>query len=312
MFWLWRRDQSGAFHFSSAVLLEGIAASWKIRFSWVPFVLRAVALTVLAFALTGPRTPLEESKSTTEGIDIVLALDVSGSMAAEDFMLNGQRQSRLEVIKNVVKDFIKERHSDRIALVAFGGRAYTVCPPTTDYDWLNANLDRLHLGVVEDGTAIGSGLSSALARLKNSKAKSRIIILLTDGGNNAGKIDPMTAAQAAKGLGVKIYTIGAGTTGLAPFPVMMFGRKVYQNVRVDLEEEPLKEIARLTGAQYFRATDTASLKDIYKEIDRLEKTKIEQVGWREYREMFAVFTYAALALLLLEVLLANTIFLKIP
>jgi Ca-activated chloride channel homolog len=310
----WSKGQAApSFRFSSTALFEKIDATWKSRFAFVPSLLRISALVLFLVALSGPQTVLEESDIETEGIDIMLAVDCSGSMAAEDFTINGQRINRLEVVKQVVQEFINGRHNDRIGFIAFSAKAYTICPLTTDYNWLITNLARVRLGMMQDGTAIGSGVASAVGRLKNSKTKSKIIILLTDGINNAGSVDPLTAAKAAQALGIKVYTIGAGTKGVAPFPARdFFGQTVYQNVQIDIDENTLSEIARLTGGQYFRATDTDSLRKIYKEIDSLEKTKIEETGYKEYTELFVYFLAAALIFLLLEVILANTVFLKIP
>ncbi|MBF0489962.1 MAG: VWA domain-containing protein [Candidatus Omnitrophica bacterium] len=312
-FYFWcSRKKDASFQIPSATLAQGAPKGWKARFYRLPVYLRWIALVLLIVALSGPRKFLDETLVTSEGIDIVLALDVSGSMSAEDFMINGQRKNRLDIIKSVVKEFVDKRVSDRIGVVIFGSRAYTVCPLTNDYNWLKANLSRVRLGVIEDGTAIGSGISSSLLRLKDSKAKSRIIILLTDGSNNAGRIDPMTAAEMARTMGVKVYTIGAGTKGLAPMPVQMFGQTVYQNVQVDLQEEPLQKIAQLTGARYFRATDTEALRQIYQNIDALEKTKIETKGYRQYQELFWILVLAALGLVAVDILLANTLLLKLP
>jgi Ca-activated chloride channel homolog len=188
-----------------------------------------------------------------------------------------------------------------------------VCPLTTDHAWLGANLDRVDFGLIEDGTAIGSAIASGANRLKGVKAKSKIMILLTDGINNAGKIDPMAAAEAAKAIGVRVYTIGAGSRGPVPYPTMdLFGRRVYQNVQIDIDEDTLKKIAELTSGQYFRATDTESLKAIYDQIDKLEKVKIEEQGYRQYEEYFDKVLLAALLVLILEVVLGKTVFLKIP
>jgi Ca-activated chloride channel family protein len=308
-----RKAKEPAFIFSSTEIMSSMASSWKSRLSFLPWLIRLLALVILIVALAGPRQVSIDAKISTEGLDIVLAVDVSGSMAAEDFTINGKRLNRLEIIKSVVAEFIDARSLDRIGLVAFGSRAYTVCPLTMDHDWLKVNLERVRLGIVEDGTAIGSGISSAVLRLKKSEAKSKIIVLLTDGVNNAGKIDPITAAGTAQALKVKIYTIGAGTKGLAPFPVQdMFGRKFYQQVQIDLNEDELKKIASLTGGQYFRATDTDSLRSIYKEIDRMEKTKVEQTGYKQYEEFFWILVIAGLSLLLIEIILSNTLFLKVP
>ena len=312
--WLRRLKRTPSFRFSSTGLLTGISQTWKIKFNFIPFVLRLTALVLFVVALAGPRQVLEESKHKTEGIEIVLTLDCSGSMAAEDFMSDGKRYNRLMIIKNVVKDFIARRHDDRIALIAFGGLAFTVCPLTTDYDWLLTNLDRLQLEMFQDQrTAIGSAISSSLNRLKTSKAKSKIIILLTDGVSNAGKIEPVQAAKMAQAMNVKIYTIGAGSNGLVPFPARdLFGRTVYQYGQIDLDEDTLKEIARLTNGRYFRAADTESLRHIYQEIDSLEKTTIEETGYKEYKQLFVWFLAGGLFLLLIEIILSNTVFLRIP
>ena len=270
-------------------------------------------MILLLIALAGPRKMLAQSKLTSEGIDIVLALDVSGSMSAEDYVINGQRISRLDIIKSTVEDFIKQRNDDRIGLIVFGSQAYTVCPLTTDHEWLLENLRQVRVGLIEDATAIGSGIATSLLRLKNSKAKSRIIVLLTDGVNNSGKIDPLTAAKTAQALGIKIYTIGAGTTGIVPFPVTdQFGNKHYEQAQFDLDEDTLKKIAVMTGGEYFRAADTESLRNIYAQIDKLEKTKIEEKGYKQYEPLFWYFVDAALGLLALEIILTNTVFLKIP
>lgn len=311
--WSRRRQHAASLRFPSGDLVSALYKTWKIRFAGVPFYLRLIALMLFIFALAGPRAILEESKHESEGIDIVLAIDGSGSMAAEDFTLNGRRYNRLEVVKNVVKDFIDGRHSDRIALIAFAGLAYTVSPLTTDYSWLKTNLERVTLNMMENGTAIGSAISASLSRLQKSTAKSKIIILLTDGINNRGKVDPIAAGQAAKALGVKIYTIGAGTNGLAPYPTQdIWGRRGYQNEPVKIDEITLKRIADITEGQYYRATDTNSLRQIYQEIDRLEKTKIEETGYREYKELFGYFLGAALIFLLLALVFENTVFLRLP
>lgn len=307
-----KRKREASFRFPSTQIVEEIRGSWKAKLYRLPYYLRWVGIALLIVGLAGPRKVLDQTMVTSEGVEIVLAIDISGSMAAEDFVINGRRQNRLEVIKSVVKEFIDKRQSDRLGLVVFGTRAYTVCPLTTDYNWLKENLARVRLGLVEDGTAIGSGIASSILRFKDSHSKSKVVILLTDGVNNAGSLDPLTAANMAKTMGVKIYTIGAGTNGLAPMPVSMFGRVVYQNVQVNIDEKPLKKIAELTRAKYFRATDTDSLRQIYKEIDLLEKTKITTKGYRQYRELFWIFVLGALGLLVLDIILANSLLFKIP
>ncbi len=312
--YLWRKkDVSASLRFSSRKLAENFKPTLKFIVAGNLVYLRIIALILVVLALARPRLPLQETKVQTEGIDIVLTIDCSGSMLAEDFKINGQRQNRLEVAKKAIEDFIKKRTSDRIGMVAFAARAYTVCPLTLDYDWLLKNLERVKIGSIEDGTSVGSAISSSLNRLENSRAESKVIVLLTDGVNNVGKISPLTAAQAAKALGIKIYTIGAGTKGLVPYPVKdPWGRTVYQNVEIPIDEKTLKEIARLTGGRYFSATDTESLREIYNEIDALEKTPVEEKGYREYKELFSVFLTAGLIILVLEIFLTNTLLRRLP
>lgn len=311
--WQRRRQQDPSFRFSSVAMAGASGQTWKAQFAFLPYMFRLIALVLFVVALAGPQSILEESKITTEGIDIMLAVDCSGSMAAEDFTINGKRINRLEVIKNAVAEFIAGRRSDKIGFVAFSAKAYTVCPLTTDYNWLNTNLSRVRLGMIQDGTAIGSAIATSVGRLKNSDAKSKVLIVLTDGINNAGSVDPVSAARVAQAQGIKIYTIGAGTKGFAPYPVQDFlGRVMYQQVKIDIDEDTLKKVAGITNGQYFRATDTDSLRKIYKEIDGLEKTKIEETGYREYKELFVYVLAAALVCLLLEIILVNTVFLKIP
>jgi len=316
LLFLYKQKKQGsvsAFKFSSGELVGKLKSSLKLKLSQNLIYLKLFAVVLLIFALARPQTPVADSKIQSEGIDIVLALDCSTSMLAEDFKLGGQRQSRIEVIKSVVKDFIMGRKNDRIAIVAFAARAYTVCPLTLDYGWLLNNLDRVKTGLVEDGTALGSGIATSLNRLKDSKAKSKIVILLTDGRNNTGKISPLTASEAAKALKIKVYTIGAGSKGPVPYPVKdFFGNTVYQPIEIDIDEDTLIKIADMTGAKYFRATDTESLRKIYKEIDALEKTAIEEKGYLEYNELFSLFLVTALLILLLEIVLSNTILRKIP
>jgi len=308
-----RRRTSSSFRFSSLSLMSQLETTWRLRWSFVPWILRVLVLVLLLIALAGPRKLLAQSKLTSEGIDIVLALDVSGSMSAEDYVINTQRISRLDIIKQTVEKFIEERNDDRIALIVFGSQAYTVCPLTTDHDWLLENLRQVRVGLIQDATAIGSGIATSLLRLKNSRAQSKIIVLLTDGVNNSGKIQPLDAAKMAQALGVKIYTIGAGTKGIVPFPVTdQLGNHYYENAQFDLDEDTLKKIAVITGGEYFRAADTESLRHIYSEIDKLEKTKIDQKGYKQYEPLFGFFVIAAMVLLAVEIILTNSLFLKIP
>jgi Ca-activated chloride channel family protein len=306
-------ERHPALRFSTGRLLYGAGSTFKLRLHKGVIMVRLVVLFLIIAALSRPQLMLQESRIETEGIDIVLALDTSTSMLAEDFKLGGKRENRLEVVKNVVKDFINNRHSDRIGIVAFASGAYSISPLTLDYGWLMQNLDRVKIGMIEDGTAIGSGIATALKRLKDTEAKGKVVILLTDGRNNAGKISPLTAAEAAGALNIKVYTIGAGSKGLAPYPAKdFFGNTVYKQVRIEIDEEILKKISEKTDARYFRATDTESLRNIYDEIDNLEKTPIEEKGYTEYRELFHFFLIPGLVLLILEVILKNTVLRRIP
>ncbi len=308
-----RRSPRGNIKFSSLATLKRIKPSASLKLRHILIVLRIAALVFLVFALMRPQEGIEETKVKAEGIDIILAIDVSGSMMAEDFTMNGRRYNRLDVVKKVVEDFIKKRQSDRIGIVTFAGRSYTLCPLTLDYGVLLQFLQRAEIGMIEDGTAIGSGIVTSLNRLKKTESKSKVIILLTDGVNNAGKINPQNAAELARALGVKIYTIGAGTIGKVPYPVKdFFGNKVYQWVIIDLDEGSLRSIAKDTGGKYFRAMDAGSLKKIYAEIDKLEKTKIETNIYMQYKELFKPFVLLAIIFILMEVVLANTRFRTIP
>ena len=308
-----RRRKATGFQFPSSGLVAGLPVGWKVRFAFVPFLLRLIALVLFIIALAGPRKIQQETQRTAEGIDIVMALDTSGSMRAEDFELKGKRVNSLDIVKHVVSEFIPQRPYDQISLIAYAGAAYVVCPLTTDTQWLLDNLERIQLGVIEDSTAIGSAIASSVTRLQNSQAKSKVIVLLTDGINTAGSINPLDAAKAAQALGIKIYTIGAGSEGVAPIPFKnAFGRIFYLKERVDIDEDMLREVARITGGQYFRATDTAKLEAIYKENDQMEKTEFEEVGYFEYEELFGRFLLPALALLVVEIILTNTVFLRIP
>lgn len=307
------KKPASGLRFSSGELLGNLKSSFKLKLAQNLFFLRILSISFIILAIARPSAPVQDSKIQSEGIDIVLAIDCSTSMLAEDFKLAGKRQNRIEVVKDVVKDFIRGRSQDRIAAVVFGARAYTVCPLTLDYNWLLENIERIKAGMVEDGTAIGSGIATSLARLKDTKAKSKIIILLTDGRNNTGKISPQTAKEMAKALKIKVYTIGAGSRGMVPYPVKdFFGNTVYQPVQIDIDEDLLMKIAQDTGAKYFRAQDTESLREIYKEIDRMEKFEIEDKGYLEYNELFLYFLIPGLVVLFLEIILANTFLRKLP
>ena len=297
--------------------LSPLQALGKIRRSrmggWLTSLL-LLALALLIVALARPQQGKTINQVQASGIDIMLALDVSGSMIAEDFTIGGERASRIEVVKQVTQKFIEARPNDRIGMVAFAGRPYLVSPLTLDHGWLLQNLERVRLGLVEDGTAIGSAIASCANRLKERKdSKSRIVVLLTDGDNNAGKVSPATAAEAAKSLGIKVYTIGAGTRGYAPVPVQdMFGRKIYQNVKVDVDEVTLQKIADVTNARFYRATDTKTLKQIFEQIDALEKSTVEMSQFTQYRDLFPWFLGAGFGVLALQTVLAQTVGRKLP
>jgi len=264
-------------------------------------VLRSLAMAALIVALARPQSSLSWQNSTTEGIDIMIASDISGSMLAEDFQPN-----RLEAGKNIAINFIKNRPDDRIGLVIFSGESFTQCPLTIDHDVLINLYQDVKYGMIDDGTAIGMGLATAVNRLKGSEAKSKVIILLTDGSNNMGSIPPLTAAEIAKDFGIRVYTVGIGTHGFAPYPVQTpFGIQ-YQRIPVDVDEGTLTKIADVTGGKYFRATDNQTLQNIYQQIDKLEKAKIEVTQFHKKTELFFPFALAALLLLSLEFLLKNT------
>ena len=271
------------------------------------------ALALLFAALARPQLGTANETIESSGVDIVLALDVSGSMLAEDFTLGGQRANRLDAVKDVTRRFIEGRPNDRIGIVAFAGRPYLVSPLTLDHAWLEKNMARLRIGLVEDGTAVGAALASGTNRLKDRASKSKILILLTDGDETVKTVPPNTAAEAAKALGIKIYTIAAGTNGLAPYPATdMFGNKGYRNVKVTVDEEALKKIAEIGGGQFFRATDTASLNSIFAQIDKLEKTEVKLNKKVDWRDIYAAFLGAGVLLALLHWLLNQTIWRTVP
>ncbi len=284
-----------------------IKYSMKERLRHLPFILRLIALALVIIALARPQSTSKGQNVYSEGIDIVLALDISGSMLAEDFQPN-----RIEAAKNVAQDFIGGRTNDRIGLVIFSGESFTQCPLTVDYEVLKTLIKPLKSGMIEDGTAIGLGLANAVNRLRESKAKSKVIILLTDGVNNRGEIDPITAAEIAKSYGIRVYTVGVGTVGEAPYPVQTpFGIR-YQMIPVEIDEKVLKQVADLTDGIYFRATDNKKLRSIYQEIDQLEKTRIEVRSYRRYTELFYSFIFIAVFLLIGDVGLSTTWLRKIP
>lgn len=312
----WLKGRSGrqpAFVYSSVGLVKSIVGITRSSVGAILLRMRWLALALFIIALARPQLGEGQSKINASGIDIVIALDLSGSMAAEDFELRGEPVNRLVIAKDVLEQFVRKRVNDRIGLVAFAGRAYIAAPLTLDHDFLLQNLNRLNIGTLEDGTAIGSAVAAGVNRLREIQAKSKILVLMTDGQNNAGKVPPLTAAEAAQSLGVRIYTIGVGTKGVARMPyVNVFGQKGYIEQKVDIDEDTLTKVAQRTGGKYFRAENTEGLRKIYEEIDQLEKTEIEVKKYQRYRELFPTVVLAGLSLLLLEIILGNTVWRKLP
>jgi Ca-activated chloride channel family protein len=308
-----RRGAVAAVEYSNAQLVRAVARETRSRAGAWLTTLKLLALGLLIVGLARPQLGRSTSQVQASGVDIMLALDVSGSMEALDFKLDGQPANRVEVVKSVVAKFIEARPNDRIGIVAFAGAPYLVSPLTLDHDWLLQNLDRVQIGSVEDGTAIGSALATSVNRLRDQPGKSKLVVLLTDGQNNAGKVLPDTAAQAAKALGVKVYTIGAGMRGEAPVPVTdAFGNKRLVMAKVDVDETTLQKIADETGAKFYRATDTDSLKHIYAQIDRLEKTTHTMKKFEQRHELFGWAIVPALALLGTGLGLEQTRFRRLP
>lgn len=290
--------------------LKNVQSSIPLKVKLLPLliVLRLIALCLLIIALARPQTYFDEKNAEGEGIDIILCIDVSGSMLAQDFQPN-----RLEAAKQVAADFIHLRPTDRIGLVIFAGESFTQCPITSDYTMLINQVESIRGGFMADGTAIGSGLATSLDRLKSSTTKSKIVVLLTDGENNGGLIDPTTAKEIAKSLGIKVYTIGVGTEGVAPTPVQTpSGDIIMQQEKVNIDEKLLTEIANETGGKYYRAKDNVGLKNIYSNINQLEKSKIEVKTIRRYTEKFYLLVFIAFLLMFIEAMLKFTFFRKFP
>ena len=286
--------------------------SWKVRLLPLQFVLRLFVLVMIIIVLARPQTHNSWSNKSVEGIDIMLAMDVSTSMLAEDFKPN-----RIEAAKQVAAEFVSGRPDDNIGLTIFAGEAFTQCPMTTDHTSLlnllqNVRTDIAARGLIEDGTAIGMGLANAVSRLKGSKAKSKVVILLTDGSNNRGDLSPMTSAEIAKSLGIRVYTIGVGTNRVAPYPMMVGGRIQYVNIPGEIDKKTLSNIARTTEGDFYLASNTRELQNIYKEIDKLEKSRFSVSKFSKRYEFFQPFAFAAVVALLLEILLRITIFRRIP
>jgi Ca-activated chloride channel family protein len=301
------RKKSSAITYSSLKIFKSWSPNLKERLRHSTVILRLLALSLFIVAMARPQSYSSGENIYSEGIDIVMLLDISGSMLAEDFHPN-----RIEAAKKVIDEFIRGRTSDRIGLVVFARESFTQCPLTIDYPVLRGLLKDIKSGMIEDGTAIGNAIANGVNRLKDSKAKSKVMILLTDGVNNAGEVDPLTAAQIAKTFGIRIYTIGVGTIGNAPYPFQTPYGIRYQMVPVEIDEGVLQQIASITNGKYFRATNNKKLEDIYKEIDKLEKSKIEVTSYRNAKELFYGWLGGGLVLFLFEVGLARTIFRKIP
>lgn len=281
--------------------------TWKTAMRHLPFIFRMIAFVFLVVALARPQVRNEEHKVAGEGVDIILTIDVSGSMLAQDFSPN-----RMEAAKEVAANFVDSRPTDRIGLVIFSGESFTLSPATTDKAVLKTQIYNIRSGLLEDGTAIGSGLATSVDRLRSSKSKSKVVILLTDGENNGGLIDPNTAKEIAKAEKVKVYTIGVGTEGYAPMPQQVAGGIVMQREKVNIDEKLLKEIADETGGRYFRAKDNESLRNIYSEIDKLEKSRIEDTTTTNFSEKFLPFVFVAGICILMEILLRLTVLKKFP
>ena len=309
-----RRGEPPAFIYSSVQLVRGLLNVTRTRSGGFLSALRWVALGLFIIALAQPRLTKSETKVTASGVDIVVALDMSGSMISEDFEVRGQRVNRFNMARAVLKKFIEQRPNDRIGLVVFATEPYIATPLTLDHDFLTDDLDRLRIGAIDENrTAIGSGLSTAVNRLRELKSKSKIVILMTDGQNNSGKIAPLTAAEAAQALKIKVYTIGVGMRGMAPMPVFFGGQRIGERMEpVDIDEDTLQKVANLTGGKYYRADNTARFQAIYAEIDKLEKTEKEVKKFSQHKELFAWAITPGLGLILLETLLRHTLFRRLP
>lgn len=296
-------QKNASLSFSSLQLMSDLPGNWKVHLHWLRAIALWAGISFLIIALARPQQKLTTVERNAEGIDIVLVLDMSTSMRAEDLKPN-----RFEAARSVAKDFVDRRNSDRIGLVTFAMKSFTVVPPTLDYRLLKSLINDLQMGVIEDGTAIGMGIATAVNRLKESQAESKVIILLTDGQNNSGEIDPVTAADLALTYGIKIYTIGAGTRGTAPYPIQdpIFGRR-YQNIQVNIDEEMLTKVAELTNGKYYRATDSDQLQKIYAEIDELERSEVEELIYTDYKDLYVQYLILSLSFFLLSFILGQTV-----
>ena len=307
-------SRQGGLRYSSIAIARSLSSFWSALGPAILLLLRGATLVLFIAALARPQLGRSETKIRTEGIDIVLVVDISGSMQAMDYEKYGKRESRIDAVKDVVREFIRSRPNDRIGMVVFGTHAYVASPLTLDHDWLERNLDRIRIGLVEGNTAIGAGIGTGVNRLRDTKAKSKVIVLLTDGGENVRNPPALEAAKAAKEFGVRVYTIGAGSQGAAPMPVFDQAGNIlgYQQIQADLDEDLLKKIAAETGGQYFRAADTASLRKTYAQIDAMEKQKVETLAFAEWQELFPWFLWPGLGCLLLATTLEQTRLRRLP
>ena len=311
-YFMYRKKSEPTIRMSDTFAFRYAPVSWKVRLMPLQLLLRMLAFVMIVLVLARPQTQNSWKNRTIEGIDIMLAMDVSTSMLAEDLKPN-----RLDAAKQVAAEFISGRPDDNIGLTIFAGESFTQCPMTIDHSSLlnllqNVRTDIAQRGLIEDGTAIGMGLANAVSRLKDSKAKSKVVILLTDGSNNRGDISPLTAAEIAKSLGIRVYTIGVGTNKVAPYPMVVAGGVQYVNIPVEIDSETLRSIAQATDGDFYRATNNRELKNIYKEIDQLEKSKLSVTQFSKRYEAFQPFAIVAIIALLLEILLRVTIFRRIP
>jgi Ca-activated chloride channel family protein len=321
-YWRGKMGPAAALTFSSTAPLRSLGKSSAARAGKFLRALMLLSLALFAIAMARPQLGKSLTQVEASGIDIMLVLDVSGSMLTKDFTIGGESATRIDAIREVTRKFIEGRPNDRIGIIAFAGRPYVVSPMTLDHDWLLKNLERVKIGLVEDGTAIGSGIAAGANRLNDKRSKSRVIVLLTDGENNTGKIPPNTAAEAVKALKIHFYAIGAGINGIAPTPVFnpqngkpltdMFGNIVYQNQRVHFNEAGLKEVTRIADGQFYRATDTKSLEQIFGDIDKLEKTTVSVKKYQQYRDLFPACIMGGLGLLLAQLILSQTVWKKLP
>jgi len=311
-YFLYHKKSEPTIRMGDTYAYQNAHRSWRVRIMHTPMLLRCITFLLIIFALARPQTHNSWDNKSVEGIDIMLAMDVSTSMLAEDLKPN-----RIEAAKEVASEFISGRPNDNIGLTIFAGEAFTQCPMTVDHASLlnllrNVRTDIAARGLIQDGTAIGMGLANAITRLKNSKTKSKVIILLTDGSNNMGDISPMTAAQIAQSMGIRVYTIAVGTNKVAPYPMPVGGTIQYVNIPVDIDTKTLSDIAATTEGNFYRATNTKELKRIYQDIDKLEKTKMNVKKFSKHYEAYQPFAIAAIISLLLEILLRNTMLRRLP